>query len=83
MTKDTGIIRKIDELGRIVIPIEIRTKLNIKEKDQMEIYVEKGLINLRKYGANCIFCGSNKNLKEYNDKFICKKCMSKLKDYDM
>ena len=55
--KATGIVRKIDELGRIVLPIELRRNLNIDIKDPLEIYVEEGMIILKKYEPSCIFCG--------------------------
>ena len=54
--KNTGIIRRADELGRIVIPMEIRNRFNIKEKDPMEIYVDSNSIILKKYEPNCLFC---------------------------
>ena len=72
--KSTGITRKIDELGRIVFPIEVRRKLDLKEKDYMEIYVDGDSIILKKYEPTCIFCGSSKNLFNYSDKNICKNC---------
>ena len=78
MSKNTGIIRKLDELGRVVIPIEIRNQFNINEKDPIEIYVEGSSIILRKYEPNCIFCGKNDNLVEYKEKLICKKCLDKI-----
>lgn len=73
--KATGVIRRVDELGRVVIPIEIRTQFGILEKDPMEIYVEGNSIILKKYEANCIFCGSSKKLSEFEGKPICKKCI--------
>ena len=76
--KATGIIRKVDELGRVVIPIEIRNKFNINEKDELEIYVDSSSIVLKKYEPNCIFCGSTKNLVEYKGKLICNKCSQKI-----
>ena len=76
--KSTGIIRRLDELGRVVIPIEIRNKFNITEKDPMEIYVEGEKIILRKYTTNCLFCGSENNLKEFKDKPVCEDCLKKL-----
>ncbi len=68
--KSTGIVRKVDELGRVVIPIELRNKFDIKEKDPIEIYVEGSSIILKKFEPNCIFCGSSKNLVEYKEKLI-------------
>ncbi len=76
--KSTGIIRRVDELGRVVIPIELRNQFNIVEKDPIEIYVEGSSIILKKFEPNCIFCGSNKNLLEYSDKLICKSCSEKI-----
>ena len=76
--KSTGILRKVDELGRVVIPIELRNKLDIHEKDPLEIYVEGNDIILRKFQPNCIFCGSTENLVEYKDKLVCDKCSKQL-----
>ena len=76
--KSTGVVRRVDELGRIVIPIELRNKLKIAEKDPIEIYVEGSSIILKKYEPNCIFCGSTENLVEYKDKLVCDKCSKQL-----
>ena len=76
--KSTGIVRKVDELGRVVIPIEIRNQFNIAEKDPIEIYVDGSSIVLKKYEPNCIFCGSTENLISYNDKLICEDCSQKI-----
>ena len=76
--KSTGIIRRVDELGRVVLPIELRNKFGITEKDPMEIYVDGSSIILKKYEPNCIFCGSSKKLLDYQDKVICEKCAEKI-----
>ena len=76
--KSTGMVRRIDELGRIVIPKEIRKKLEINIKDPMEIYVEGRGIMLKKIENNCVFCGNNKNLISFKDKLICQKCLDAL-----
>lgn len=76
--KSTGMIRRVDELGRVVIPKEIRKKLDIQEKDPLEIYVQEDCIILKKYESNCIFCGNTKDLIEYREKLICKKCLKDL-----
>lgn len=76
--KSTGIIRRVDELGRVVIPIELRNKFGITEKDPMEIYVDGSSIILKKYEPNCIFCGSSKKLIDYQGKLICEKCSEKI-----
>jgi transcriptional pleiotropic regulator of transition state genes len=76
--KSTGIVRKVDELGRIVIPIELRNTLKIAEKDPIEIFVDGSSIILKKHEANCVFCGSTKKLVGYKDKLICEKCAKQL-----
>lgn len=76
--KSTGITRKIDELGRIVLPIELRRKMGIAEKDSLEIYVEGESIILKKYEPACIFCGNSKNIVTYMDKNVCSACAKEL-----
>lgn len=76
--KATGVFRKVDELGRIVIPIELRRTLNIGEKDLLEIYVDKNHIILKKYEPACIFCGNSKDISTFKDKNICKTCLSEI-----
>ena len=76
--KSTGIVRRLDELGRIVIPIEIKNKFNISERDPIEIYVDGSNIILSKFEVTCIFCGSTKNLTEFKDKNVCNSCLKKL-----
>lgn len=76
--KATGIVRKVDELGRIVLPIELRRTLDIEEKDSLEIYVDGPSVILRKYAPTCIFCGSAEDLIPFKDKIVCAKCRSEL-----
>lgn len=76
--KSTGIIRRVDELGRVVIPIEIRNQFNIVEKDSIEIYVQGSSIVLKKFEQNCIFCGNTNDLLSYNNKLICQNCASQI-----
>lgn len=78
--KSTGIVRKVDELGRIVLPIELRRTLDIDIKDSLEIYVDDSRIILKKYEPTCIFCGEGNNIVNFNDKNICKDCLEKLKN---
>lgn len=78
--KSTGVVRKVDELGRIVIPIELRNKLGIAEKDPLEIYVDGTNIILKKFETNCVFCGSTKKLINFEKKLICGKCLKKLSE---
>ena len=77
--KSTGIVRKLDQLGRIVIPKELRTTFDIKETDPIEIFVDGTDIVLRKYQQTCVFCGEAENLVEFNDKVVCAGCLKKLK----
>ncbi len=77
--KSTGIIRKVDELGRLVIPIELRRVLDISDKDYLEIYVENEKIILSKYTETCAFCNSSENIVTYKDKNICKNCLAEIK----
>lgn len=78
--KSTGIIRKVDELGRVVIPIELRNTLKIAEKDPIEIFVEGSSIILKKHEPNCVFCGNSKKLVSYKDKLICEKCAKQISE---
>ncbi|MGU8834264.1 AbrB/MazE/SpoVT family DNA-binding domain-containing protein (plasmid) [Clostridium perfringens] len=78
--KSTGVVRKVDELGRIVLPIELRRTYNIEEKDALEIYVEGDNIILKKYEPACIFCANAKNVISYKGKNICQDCMNEIKD---
>lgn len=78
--KATGVLRKIDGLGRIVIPMEIRNKLEISQNDPLEIHVEGTTIVLKKYEPDCIFCGSSKNVVEYKGKNVCSKCIKDLQE---
>lgn len=76
--KATGIVRKVDELGRIVLPIELRRTLEIAERDSLEIYVDGTSIVLRKYEPACVFCGSSKDVAVFKDKNICTACLKEL-----
>ncbi len=76
--KSTGIVRKVDELGRVVIPIELRRTLGIEEKDALEIYVDKEHIILKKYEPACIFCEDARDVQVYKGKNICKRCLTEL-----
>jgi transcriptional pleiotropic regulator of transition state genes len=78
--KSTGIVRKIDGLGRIVLPMELRKTLNIDVKDPLEIYVDGEQIILKKYQPDCLFCGSANDVKNYKGKNICSKCIKELKE---
>lgn len=77
--KSTGIVRKVDELGRIVLPIELRRTLEIAERDSLEIYVEGSTIILKKYEPACIFCGNAKDVVNYKGRNICRTCLDEMK----
>jgi AbrB family transcriptional regulator, transcriptional pleiotropic regulator of transition state genes len=73
--KATGIVRRVDELGRVVIPIELRRTFGIEEKDGLEIYTDNDRIILRKYEPACVFCGSADEVTDFKGKNVCKECL--------
>lgn len=77
--KSTGIVRKIDDLGRVVLPMELRKRMDIAEKDSMEIFVDGSTIILKKYEPSCIFCGEAKDVTVYKGKNICSHCKKELR----
>ena len=78
--KSTGVVRKVDELGRIVLPIEIRKILDIQQKDALEIFTDEDRIVLQKYQPACIFCNNIEDVIYFNGKRICRQCVEKLKN---
>ncbi len=78
MMKSTGIVRKVDELGRVVIPIELRRTLDIEEKDSLEIYVDGEKIILRKYEPACVFCGNANEVRNFRGKNVCRDCLAEM-----
>ena len=76
--KSTGVVRKVDELGRIVLPISIRQTMDINEKDSLEIFTDENRIILQKYQPSCIFCTSDRRLVSYAGKNICRDCVKKM-----
>jgi len=77
--KATGIVRKVDELGRIVLPMELRRTLGINKEDPVEIFVDGSNIILRKYEPACIFCGSAVDVSLIHSKNICRSCVEEIK----
>ncbi len=77
--KSTGVVRKLDELGRIVIPIELRRTMDIAIKDTLEIFVDGDQIILKKYHPACIFCNDARDVILYKGKLVCKNCLEDLK----
>ena len=78
--KSTGIIRKVDELGRIVIPAELREHFGINTKDKLEISTDGDRIVLRKASSSCIFCGTADNVTVFGNKLICESCIARIKE---
>ncbi len=76
---ETGIARKIDDLGRIVIPAETRRLFNIREGDHLFISVDGGSIMLRKMTDTCTFCGSDEKVAQFKEKGLCADCLTQLK----
>ena len=77
--KSTGIVRKVDSLGRVVLPIELRRTLDVSERDALEIFVEGNNVVLKKYEPTCIFCGNGNNVSQFKSRNICGGCMKDLK----
>ena len=77
--KSTGMVRKVDELGRIVLPAEIRQSMDINVRDALEIFTDEGRIILQKYQPSCIFCSNADNVIYFNGKRICKSCLEEIK----
>lgn len=77
--KSIGVVRQVDQLGRIVIPMELRRTLGIVEKDSLEIYTEGDQIILKKYEPSCIFCNEAKDVINYRGKNICKRCLDDMR----
>jgi len=75
-------VRKVDELGRVVIPIELRRTLTINVKDGLEIFTEKDTIILRRYQPLCCLCGGSEQLKNFKNKRICSSCVEEAKNSD-
>ena len=73
--KSTGIVRKVDELGRIVLPIEMRRTLGVDNRDPIEMFLDGKNIILRKYAPGCVFCGNPKEIIEYTGKRVCRDCI--------
>lgn len=77
--KSTGMVRKVDELGRIVLPISIRQNMGIEARDSVEIFTDENRIILQKYQSSCIFCNNADEILYFNDQRICRECLEKLK----
>ena len=78
--KATGIVRNVDELGRFVLPKELRNVLQIKPGDPLEVYVEEDMVILKKYQPTCVFCGSGEDLVDFSNKKVCRTCISAMNE---
>mgnify|MGYP001112603276 CR=1 FL=1 len=78
--KATGIVRKVDELGRIVLPMELRRTLEIEEKEPLEFFVDGASVVLKKYQPYCVFCKDSTNIENYKERNVCKACLEELKE---
>ena len=76
--KSTGIVRKLDNLGRVVIPIELRKTFDIAINDTLEIFTEGDKIILKKYHPACVFCNDARNVRLFKEKLVCEKCIREL-----
>ncbi len=80
--KSTGVVRQLDQLGRVVLPIELRRTMDIGVKDMLEIFVEDDQIILKKYHPSCIFCSDARDVVPYKGKLVCKNCLAELSSKD-
>lgn len=78
--KATGIVRAIDDLGRVVIPMELRKTLHLNKRDMVEIFTEDTAVILKKWEASCVFCGEKKNTIQFKEHNICRACLKNLKE---
>ena len=77
--KSTGIVRRIDRLGRVVLPMELRKTLGWEIKDPLEVFVEEETVMLRKCGPYCVFYGETRELLQYQGRTVCPNCIRELK----
>jgi transcriptional pleiotropic regulator of transition state genes len=78
MARRTGVARKVDQLGRVVLPAEVRRHFGINPGDLIEIGVDSDAILLTKVESRCVFCGGTASLSEFSGKLICRECLGRL-----
>lgn len=78
--KSIGIVRKVDELGRVVLPMELRRTLDINPRDPLEIYIDGESIILMKYEPQCVFCSQSGDMRVFRDKNVCQECLKEMAD---
>ena len=83
MMVSLGIVRRIDRLGRVVLPVELREMMQIEEHAPLEIFTDENYIILKKYSPGCIFCGNGERFKNFMGKRVCSSCLIEIKDLDM
>lgn len=76
--KATGIVRPVDSLGRVVLPIELRRVLDIDKDSALEVYVDNESIILKKYQPACTFCGSADGIHSFHGRNICHECRAEI-----
>ncbi len=76
MVKATGIVRKVDDVGRIVVPVELRRVLDIENGDAVQFFVDGETVVLRRYDAGCVFCGRTEHVQEFGGRKVCASCMA-------
>ena len=76
----SGIARKVDDLGRVVLPVEMRRALGINSGDEVDISLEESAIVMRKVEARCTFCGSTEGLRSFRGRQVCSSCVGELTD---
>ncbi len=74
----TGYVRRLDDLGRVVIPIELRRVMHLEERDALAVYVDSDCVVLKKYAPTCVFCGEARDVALFHDKYICPNCLEEL-----
>ncbi len=76
----TGVVRRVDQLGRIVLPKKLRKEFEFNEKNDIELLIDGDTIVLRKFMPSCVFCNTRDDVNVYKGRNICEKCMDELKD---
>lgn len=84
MKKSAGIVREVDQLGRVVLPSELRSLMGIEKRDPLEIFVDEEAKNiiLKKYHFNCLFCRNSEGLINIKGKYVCPACLEEIKKLD-
>ena len=76
--KTTGLVRNLDEMGRLVLPKELRRKLGLQEREPVEFFIDGQQIVIKKHQKTCVFCGADDNLLQFKEKTVCESCVGDL-----